>query len=531
MRNLLPFGIATLLAAALPAFGAPRQAKPPAAPASPDGMEIEHLPAEGGISRAQITTEHYRIYLEKYDPGDTGRMMEAAYKAWSAFFGKEPLKPTAPTPGKEAKPPRKLVVKGYATPQNYQAGGKKDGTPAPTGAANMGMYWTGTSIAHFYAPSGKDALRYMILHEAAHQYHYIAMTGNGGATANWYIEGLAIWSGSSAWDGKVFTLGGGVKPGPLKAPARTLAQITSDHAAAVAFLVTRYPLEFRRLAAGLDQRKDERESWKEAFGFDEAPAEFADEYAAWRKSAAAGSFSSWEPLVKGRAPAASVNTALWRLGKAAPASLVKLRSSMAEAEAAGKDPNAVFAGGLWGVLQDLKALPPEASVPVRYAASGFSEASAHLKLKVSPGGLGLAVERPSRPAPKPAGPGAVKEYDDRLRKRIQELLAGGKTVRFDFAPVGGPVRVDSLEAGGAMKLGMDAGGAVNLTWAELFPRDRLMLALSLVEKEPEARGEDHALAAFFLLLENRAERAERHLLKAGRLGEAVRNSFSMGSRP
>lgn len=526
MGNLIPIGIATLLAAA----GGPQQGKPPAAPASPEGMEIESLPAEGGIPRAQITTEHYRIYLEKYDPEDTGRMMEAAYKAWSVFFGKEPHPPAVPAPGKAPQPPRKLVVKGYATPQNYQAGGRKDGTPTPTGAPNMGMYWTGTSIAHFYAPSGKDAMRYMILHEACHQYHYIAMTGNGGATAGWYIEGLAIWSGGSTWDGKAFTLGGGVRPEPLKAPARTLAQITSDPAVAIAFLVTRYPLEFRRLAAALDQRREERESWKEAFGFDEAPAEFADEHEAWRKSRPSGAFSAWEPLVKARAPAASVNTALWRLGKAAPASLVKLRSAMAEAETSGKDASAVFAGGLWAVLQDLKALPPEASVPVRHAAAGFAEASAHLKLKAAPGGLGLGAGRPPRPAPKPAGPGTVREYDDRLKKRVRELMAAGKAVRFDFGPVGGPVRVDSLEAGGAMKLGMEAGGAVNLTWSELSPRDRLMLALSLVEREPEATGEDHALAAFFLLLENRVERAERHLLKAGPLGEAVRNSFTTESK-
>jgi hypothetical protein len=492
-------------------------------------MEIAALSPDGTLTRAEITTEHYKIYLERYDPENAGRLMEAAYRAWAAFFGKEPPS------GKDGKPVR-MTVKGYATPERYQAGGKADGTPTPTGPPNMGMYWTGTSIAHFYATSGPDAMRYMVLHEAMHQYHYIATTGNGGATATWYIEGLAIWSGGSLWDGKSFTLGGGVKPEPPKAPARTLAAMTSDPAAAVAFLVTQYPLEFRRLSTALNQRRDEREAWKEAFGFEEAPAEFADEFDAWTRSKPNAGFTAWEPLVMRRAAFAAVNVAAWRLGKAAPASLARLRdglrAALAEGEARREEAVQLFRQGVSGVLQDFGAYPAEAAAVVKAAADGLVEAAAALKVKAG-GAPAIAAAPPPRPraVAKLVDPGALPAYESRLRDRVKAVVAAGRRLRFEYQMLAATVRIASLDAQGNMKVSLEGGGQMDLAWAQLSPADKLKLALALVENEVEAALEDQALAAFFLLNANNPEKAEGHLRGAGKLGEAVRAAFRVEEPP
>jgi hypothetical protein len=529
--------LAVLFGAALPVLAAPTVAVPPPAktpaPAAPapvrkDGMEIVTLPAEGNITRAEITTEHYKIYLERYDPENTGRLMEAAYRAWSAFFGKEPPR------GKDGKPAR-MTVKGYATPERYQAGGKADGTPTPTGAPNMGMYWTGTSIAHFYATSGPDCMRYMILHEAMHQFHYIATTGNGGASSNWLIEGLAIWSGASAWDGKTLRLGGGQYE-PLDSRPRTLAVITSNNPATVAFLTTQYPLEFRRLMAVLNQRRDEREAWRESFGFEEAPAEFADEFDAWARSKKETGFTDWEPLVLRRAAFAAVNVAAWRLGKAAPSSLARLRDGMRAALAEGEDRREgavqLFRQGVPGVLQDFGAYPAEAAAVVRPAADGLVEAAVALKVKAA-GAPAIAAAPPPRPraVAKLADPGALPAYETKLQARVQALVAGGRRLQFEYQMLSSTIRIGSLDAQGNMQVVMDGGSRMDLTWKQLLPVDKLKLALALVENEVEASLEDQALAAFFLLLANKPEKAEGHLRSAGNLGEAVRAAFRVEEPP
>jgi len=523
-------------AAALPAAAAPAPAPPavkapaPAAPAPVrrDGLEIVTLPPDGVVTRAEITTDHHRVYLERYDPEETGRLMVAACRAWSAFFGKEPPR------GKDGKPVR-MTVKGYATPERYQAGGKADGTPTPSGAPNMGMYWTGTSIAHFYATSGPDCMRYMILHEAMHQYHYIAATGNGGATANWYIEGLAIWSGNSAWDGKTLRLGGGVKPGTLGGHPRTLAGLTADPAAAVAFLVTQYPLEFRRLASVLNQRREEREAWKEAFGFEEAPSELADEYDAWAGTKPDAGFESWEPLVLRRAAFAAANVAAWRLGKAAPSSLARLRDGMkaalAQGEAKREEAVQLFRQSVPAVLQDLAAYPAQAAAVVKPAADGLAEAAAALKVKAAP----AVAAAPPPPRPRAAvvcvNPDAPREYEGRLRTRVQALVAAGRRLSFECQMVASTVRLESLDVQGNLKVRMDGGGQMDLTWAQLSPRDRLKLALALVVNEVEALPEDQALAAYFLLQSNTPEKAEGHLRSAGKAGEADRAAFRAEEPP
>ena len=63
----------------------------------------------------------------------------------------------------------------------------------------------------YYHPSGRTAYawrqptiyftRCLILHEATHQFHYLARTSNSVSLAFWYAEGLAEFLSRHYWDG------------------------------------------------------------------------------------------------------------------------------------------------------------------------------------------------------------------------------------------------------------------------------------------------------------------------------------------
>jgi hypothetical protein len=85
-------------------------------------------------------------------------------------------------------------------------------------------------------------------------------------------------------------------------------------------------------------------------------------------------------------------------------------------------------------------------------------------------------------------------------------------VRFELTSLKTYITVQSMDEQGAMKVSMEQGGKMDLAWAQLEPRDHFNLALALVAAdEPE----DHALAAFYLLLAQKKERGEERLSKDG----------------
>jgi len=114
---------------------------------APPRVNVVVLPSEGGISRAQITTEHYSCYYERYDPQEIGPLLEQACSAWCEFFEvKLPLK-------------QQFIVRMYGTADRYVAGGKKFGHWAPVFGPNMGNYWPTSRIASAYATSDGGAMR------------------------------------------------------------------------------------------------------------------------------------------------------------------------------------------------------------------------------------------------------------------------------------------------------------------------------------------------------------------------------------
>lgn len=487
---------------------------------APSAIEVTPLPADGSTQRATITTPHYALYLERYDAEDFGKMMEAAYAAWTAFFGKEP---------KLNAKDGKLRVKGYATADSYVAGGKADNTPtyvSPLG--NSGYYWSGTKLAHFFATSGAGFMRYMALHEAMHQFHYIAACDNQGCSSDWLCEGLAVWSGGSEWNGRAVNLGP-ANFDPLSQTPKTLNEMTRDGPATVAFLATQYPRECQKLLQALNRREKEDVAWKKAFGFTDAPAAFLEEYFNWRKQRTPARFVSWTHHIRQRAVLAALNVAEWRLGTA-PEPLVKLRQTILDLV---KDPGAgaaheeaVQAIFTARVLEVISACAKNTAEGAADCTRDLAEVADIFRPKPPPASTPSASAA-AKPKPKttlrPIRAEALREYEVKLRDTLGKELAGGRRPGFDLEALAARIQILSLDARGGMVVSLKDGGKMDLNWSMLSARDKLNLALAMpsVEDAPE----HWALAAFYLFASNQPERAENHLLHAGAAGEAVRKEF------
>ncbi len=148
-----------------------------------------------------IETKHYRLHYEgrRSAAAEAGRVLEAAWTGFEAWFG------AAPKLAKE----ERLTVRFYADGKGWAAGIRADGTRPPLGAG--GYYWPGTKTAYLFRQPTAYFTRTLLIHEAAHQFHFLTRTRNRSPSAGWYTEGLAEFLSWHRWDGKALTLG--VLPG------------------------------------------------------------------------------------------------------------------------------------------------------------------------------------------------------------------------------------------------------------------------------------------------------------------------------
>ncbi len=144
-----------------------------------------------------LESAHYRLDFEgaRSDAEEASRVLEAAWPSFRAFFGKEPT----------LKPGEKLKVRFYASREAWARGIREDGT-VPPGSAG-GYYWPPTKTAHLYRQPTQYFTRVLLVHEAAHQFHFLARTRNKQPAAGWYTEGVAEHLSWHQWDGQRLTLG------------------------------------------------------------------------------------------------------------------------------------------------------------------------------------------------------------------------------------------------------------------------------------------------------------------------------------
>lgn len=203
-----------------------------------------------------VATKHYRVEAEtdRVEAEEFGRVLEAAWPEFRKFFEAEP----------DLEKGERLRVVFAANRNTWMARLRKDGITPPKAG---GYYSPKTRTAYAWRQPTIYFTRCLLIHEATHQFHYLAKTGNRSLPQKWYVEGLAEYLARHYWDGKRLTLG--VVPaltledsskaaldalsggGDLKALAAAANRPVSH--AMVGYLATQQRRKFARLAAKLDR--------------------------------------------------------------------------------------------------------------------------------------------------------------------------------------------------------------------------------------------------------------------------------------
>ena len=175
-------------------------------------------------SGVETKSAHYDVYAETVDAAEAGAILDAVWDRLSAYFG--------------SAPDGRLRVEIYATQAGMHTGLERDNQ----WKVNAGGYYApGTKKAYLFVQPSDYFTRQLLIHEATHQFHFLAATGNRAPAAEWYTEGLAEYFGMHNWDGK--TLQTGVVPAVSLEdyPAQASKQLAlfDDDAASVALGVTR----------------------------------------------------------------------------------------------------------------------------------------------------------------------------------------------------------------------------------------------------------------------------------------------------
>lgn len=145
----------------------------------------------------RVETKHYVLLAETSmaQAKEYGRVLEAAWPEYRKFFGAVPDEKL--THGK------KLVVRFCATKASFDAALKADGIEPP---AAGGYYAPRTRTAYLWKQPTIYYTRCLLLHEAAHQFHFLSRTGNRMVPVEWYVEGIAEYLCRHEWDGKTLKL-------------------------------------------------------------------------------------------------------------------------------------------------------------------------------------------------------------------------------------------------------------------------------------------------------------------------------------
>ncbi len=124
----------------------------------------------------EATTDHYVVFVEADEARarELATLLESAYAGFAAFFLAEPA----------ASP---LYVEVLADAASYDAALLSAGAPPAFG----GTYFPETQTVFVFLQSTRFYTRQLLLHEAAHQFHYLARTGNRAPPSFFYIEGVA----------------------------------------------------------------------------------------------------------------------------------------------------------------------------------------------------------------------------------------------------------------------------------------------------------------------------------------------------
>ncbi len=216
----------------------------------------------------EATTEHYHVWSQGLEAEEAGQMLEQLHAELTRFFGRPPHE-------------RPLEVEIHADAERFRQAIQEDGQ---TYVGGGGYYAPGNKKVYTYPQPSDYFSRSLILHEATHQFHFLAATGNRQPAADWYTEGLAEYYGSHNWDGETLRVGVVPLVSLEDYPAKALKQFDDlghDLEGIVAgrvdverplcwglvhFLRSRYPRRFAAVSLALDGDTDPLTAWRQVFG-------------------------------------------------------------------------------------------------------------------------------------------------------------------------------------------------------------------------------------------------------------------------
>jgi hypothetical protein len=142
-------------------------------------------------------TEHYRLGTDAdaTTAAEYKLVLEACWPQFETFFGRAP----------KLKKDEKLDVFFLNTQEGWQIKMKEDGVGIPLGAG--GYYNPGNRTVYLWKQPTLYTSRQLLIHEAMHQFHYLACCDNVGPKDVWYIEGVVEHMSRHYWDGEKLTLG------------------------------------------------------------------------------------------------------------------------------------------------------------------------------------------------------------------------------------------------------------------------------------------------------------------------------------
>jgi len=192
---------------------------------------------------APVETAHYELHFEGNPArgAEFARVLEAAWPEYRRIFGAEPALEKG----------QRLKVRVFADRNGWAAAIRADGGVPPTSAG--GFYWPPTKTAFLFEQPTRSYTRTLLLHEAAHQFHYLACTHNRQPGAPWYTEGIAEYAAEHFWDGETLRLGV-IQLVTLKDyPSKAAGDGRPRGWALVHYLATRDPRSLARLRRKLDR--------------------------------------------------------------------------------------------------------------------------------------------------------------------------------------------------------------------------------------------------------------------------------------
>ncbi len=118
----------------------------------------------------------------------------------------------------------------------------------------------------------------------------------------------------------------------------------------------------------------------------------------------------------------------------------------------------------------------------------------------------------------------LTEWVNQLQARTREVAQAGRGVTFELTPFRTQATVTELHVDGTMTLDIAGSGSTSYAWKQLSNKELADMADDLVR---QGQPQQHALAAFFLLLSGNQVAGRNHLMRSATYAAHVERSLQL----